>query len=64
MRDYDSRPLFSTFCKMTCIGGSEVGECPCTHPKQCEISDHPEYEKARRVACTRLKIVAMQGKPN
>lgn len=41
-------------CKMTCIGGSEVGECSCTHPKDCENQHRPEYDDERRKAKIRM----------
>lgn len=45
---------FAAYCKMTCLGGSERGECPCKHPNACELQDHPEYAGARKEAKHRM----------
>lgn len=42
--------LWERFCKMTCLGGSERGECSCTCPADCELQDHPDYERQRELA--------------
>jgi hypothetical protein len=25
------------YCKLTCVGGSEMGRCPCSGPRECEM---------------------------
>jgi hypothetical protein len=25
------------YCKMTCVGGSEMGRCPCVSPRECKM---------------------------
>lgn len=42
------------FCKMTCIGGSEKGECPCERPIDCPMQTHPDYALQRKLATTRM----------
>lgn len=49
-----SDPKFLMYCKMTSLGGSECGECPCSNPEQCEMTAHPDYDIARREALARL----------
>ncbi len=43
-----------TYCRMTCLGGSDVGECPCKGPAQCELQKHPNYKHARNEAIARM----------
>ena len=45
---------FLVYCGLTCMGGSERKTCPCTHPRDCEMRKHPEFEAQRVVATTRL----------
>jgi hypothetical protein len=47
-------PTFTTYCKMTCIGGSEAGTCPCKSPVGCELQAHPDYERERERAKDRM----------
>jgi hypothetical protein len=42
------------WCKMTCNGGSERGECPCVSPPDCELRFEPEYEHHHKEAVVRL----------
>lgn len=48
------RAKFAAYCKMTCLGGSERGECPCSGPTDCELQHHPLYPEARRAASARM----------
>ncbi len=41
---------FLTYCGLTCLGGSERKECPCTGPSQCEMRKEPGSVDARRGA--------------
>lgn len=45
---------FLRYCKLTCIGGSESGTCPCKHPKECNFQKDPEFDKARTEAKERM----------
>jgi hypothetical protein len=36
-----------TYCGLTCMGGSERKECPCSGPRTCELRNHPEFDEAR-----------------
>ncbi len=45
---------FLMYCKMTCVGGSEQGQCPCKHPNACEIQDDLDYAQAREDAKDRM----------
>lgn len=47
-------PAFTARCRMTCLGGSERGTCPCTRPAECEMQRHPLYDEARREAEARM----------
>lgn len=49
-----SKSRFLVYCKMTCLGGSEQGECPCRSPATCELQDDPAYEQARAEAKIRM----------
>lgn len=46
---------FLTFCKMTCLGGSERGECPCRGEYECELKKNPGYQHARNEAIVRMQ---------
>jgi hypothetical protein len=35
---------FLTWCGLTCMGGSERKGCPCTHPKDCQMRGHPDFQ--------------------
>ena len=45
---------FNQYCKLTCLGGSEMGECPCHTPNNCELKNYPAFEEARDNAETRF----------
>lgn len=47
-------PKFTSYCRMTCLGGSERGECECRRPAECQLSDNPHYEDARASAKARM----------
>ncbi len=47
-------PAFTERCRMTCLGGSERGTCPCKHPATCEMQDDPGYPAARDAAKARM----------
>lgn len=32
-------------CGLTCPGGSERRDCPCTGPAECRLKEHPMFEK-------------------
>ncbi len=49
-----SETKFLTYCKLTCVGGSEVGECPCPNPNACELVDDPDFAYERNQAIKRL----------
>lgn len=36
---------FLQYCRMTCLGGSEQGRCLCLCPVECEMYQHPEFER-------------------
>lgn len=42
-------------CKLTCVFGSEHGECACVTPFDCPLSKHPEFPKRRSVALERMR---------
>lgn len=52
---------FLSYCRMTCVGGSERGECPCTHPAVCELVDDPDYTTAREAAMARMGDYLLRG---
>lgn len=45
---------FGQYCRLTCLGGSERGSCPCTHPDDCELRGHPKFEAERKAATKRM----------
>lgn len=45
---------FLVYCRMTCMGGSEKGKCPCRGPLNCEVQGHHQYEDYRKKAVTRM----------
>lgn len=47
-------PTFTERCRMTCLGGSERGTCPCTRPIECEMQEDPGYSAARDAAKERM----------
>ena len=50
---------FLVLCGLTCMGGSEKKGCPCTHPRDCAMREHPDFETQRRSAGERLMRCAM-----
>lgn len=44
------RARFASYCKLTCLGGSEQGTCSCKCPADCEMRHHPYFEEARAKA--------------
>ena len=48
------RAKFAVYCKLTCMGGSERGMCPCQHPRDCEMKDEPGFTHARNEAIARM----------
>jgi hypothetical protein len=53
----DMRAKWLTYCKMTCVGGSEKGECHCKGSKDCELIEHPDYVTKRAEAIVRLRTM-------
>lgn len=49
-----SADRFLRYCRWTCIGGSENGECPCPGPYACELKDDPDLPQAREEALERM----------
>jgi hypothetical protein len=45
---------FLVWCGLTCMGCSERKLCPCVHPMECEMRDHPRFEAYRQLATERL----------
>jgi hypothetical protein len=45
---------FLVWCGLTCMGGSERKQCECTHPQQCHMRAHPDFDAQRKVATERL----------
>lgn len=41
---------YATYCKLTCVGGSEEGTCPCQNPTWCELQDEANFPAARKEA--------------
>lgn len=39
---------FLKFCRLTCVGGSERGTCPCAGPTDCQMKDHPDFATWRK----------------
>lgn len=39
---------FLTFCRLTCVGGSERGTCPCSGPTDCQMKTDPAFEAWRK----------------
>ncbi len=46
--------LFAQWCRLTCLGGSERGECPCKSPNDCELRGHYLFEGKRQEARERM----------
>lgn len=49
-----SAKLWDEACKLTCIGGSEVGTCECSMPSQCALKSNPEFGRRRARARDRM----------
>jgi hypothetical protein len=45
---------FLQHCRLTCLGGSEAGTCPCKGPLDCLEKDHPGFPAARDAAVQRM----------
>lgn len=45
---------FLQYCRLTCLGGSERGTCPCEHPDGCEERGRPGFAAARQEARERM----------
>lgn len=45
-------------CRLTCVGGSEHGECDCPCPNDCQMQDHPDFAQRRAEATQRLANTA------
>lgn len=45
---------WALWCKLTCWGGSEKGECPCKNPKECQLQNHPAFPDKRKDAMARM----------
>jgi hypothetical protein len=45
---------WGTWCRLTCLGGSEHGECPCDSPRECQMQDDPKFEDKRAEAKARM----------
>ncbi len=43
------------YCKLTCLGGSERGECGCKSPAECELREGGEFDEARQAAKLRMQ---------
>jgi hypothetical protein len=54
-------PAFTVRCRMTCLGGSERGECECRHPRECEMQSDPGYPAAREEAKARMLRYFLNG---
>ena len=54
---------FEFYCGMTCYGGSEQKECPCTGPATCELKDDPHYPAERGKARARMFNLLARGIP-
>jgi len=48
------RAKYAVYCKLTCLGGSEQGMCPCQSPAECEMQSEPGFEEARQAAAGRM----------
>ena len=45
---------FLVWCGLTCMAGSEQRQCPCVHPLECQMQDHPDFAAQRELATRRL----------
>jgi hypothetical protein len=54
-------PKFTVRCRLTCLGGSEHGECECRHPAECGLADDPHFEQARANAKARMMRYLLNG---
>ncbi len=54
MTTRQQRAKYAIYCKLTCLGGSEKGMCPCESPRDCEMKDQPGFEEARTEAKRRM----------
>jgi hypothetical protein len=61
--DYDDEQLFESYCRMTCLSGSERGRCPCKNPKECKLQEHPDYAAHREQASTMMGLM-IQADPH
>ena len=50
---------FLVWCGLTCMGGSERKGCPCGHPSDCRMREHPDFEAQRQIATARLVRCAL-----
>lgn len=53
-KDMNTAEKFGTWCKLTCFGGSDKGECPCDSPNDCQLTTHPQFPKYRKMATDRM----------
>jgi hypothetical protein len=49
-----NRGRLASYCRLTCLGGSERGTCPCASPAACEMREVQGFEEARAEAITRM----------
>jgi hypothetical protein len=61
MTTRQQRAKYVIYCKLTCLGGSERGMCPCESPADCEMKDQPGFQEARDEAARRV-LRYVQGK--
>jgi hypothetical protein len=51
-------------CRMTCLGGSEMGQCDCSAPADCKMRSHPMYRHYRAEAANRAGRLANKANDN
>lgn len=54
MTTRQQRAKYAVYCKLTCLGSSEKGMCPCDSPNDCEMKDQPGFQEARDEAARRM----------
>lgn len=52
---------WTSYCGLTCYGGSEHRECKCTGPHSCEMRLHLDFPTERSRAIDRMKTVTVVG---
>jgi hypothetical protein len=51
----NSKVLYAQHCKLTCLGGSEMGTCECECPNDCKARHRGDFDAADREAAARMR---------